>query len=59
MQLFSLLALLSIKPDPVCSFVGVWVASNDIFLKAPYSSKIDILVSKKGFINLYVVLIQS
>ena len=28
-------------------------------LKAPYSSKIDILLSKKGLINLYMVLIQS
>ena len=28
-------------------------------LKAPYSSKIDILLSKKGLINCYVLLIQS
>ena len=28
-------------------------------LKAPYSSKIDILLSKKGLINWYMVLIQS
>ena len=28
-------------------------------LKAPYSSKIDILLSKKGLMNWYMVLIQS
>ena len=28
-------------------------------LKAPYPSKIDILLSKKGLINWYMVLIQS
>ena len=33
--------------------------TTDSLLKAPYSSKIDILLSKKGLINWYMVLIWS
>ena len=32
---------------------------NITALKAPYSSQIDILLSKKGLINRYMILIQS
>ena len=37
------------------TFSGITMAR----LKAPYSSKIDILLSKKGLINWHMVLIQS
>ena len=41
------------------SFQNLSYITPKRYLKAPYSSKIDILLSKKGLINWYMVLIQS
>ena len=38
--------------------VSISLKPNKFLLKAPYTSKIDILLSKEGLINWYIVLIQ-